>query len=264
VLAWTDWSAESIRQSVPRARIISHHPGLDTARFVPATQTPRDVPRVLFVGGRFREKGGEDLLKALDPYMGRELEVDVVTQQEVPGRNGLRVHHLRRDDRAMLDLFQQADLLCLPTYGDAVPWVVLEAMACGTPVVSTRVGAIPELLRFEKCGLTLRPGDIRALRHSVLSLLRDDARRTAMGNRSRAEIERHYDARTQGAALVTLMEEAVARHSSTMPRRAQLAGADLSSRTINRPQVLGEPLSEIGPPSYVERETPLSWRHTPS
>jgi glycosyltransferase involved in cell wall biosynthesis len=191
---------KSIRQSVPRAHIVSHHPGIDTARLGPAARSKRGLSRLLFVGGRFREKGGEDLLKALDPYIGTEIELDVVTPQAVAGRDGLRVHHFWRDDAEMLDLFQQANLLCLPTHGDAVPCVVLEALACGTPVISATVGAIPELLWFGKCGLILRPGDIRSLRDSVVGLLANRARRIAMGNRGRAEIELRFDARRQGGS----------------------------------------------------------------
>ncbi len=201
VLAWTRWARESVEREAPGTRVVEHHPGLDLERYRPAAHRERERPRVLFVGGRFTEKGGEDLLAALAQELGREVDLDVVTPAAVDQRRGLRVHRLAPADPQLLDLLQQADLLCLPTYGDACPWVLLEAMACGTPVVSTRVGGIPDMLDGGRVGVLLDHGDARALRETLSSLLGDEQRRRRLGGEARAWCEQRYDARRQFARL---------------------------------------------------------------
>jgi len=59
--------------------------------------------RVLFVGGRFAQKGGEDLLHALDGLLGEQVELDLVTPAEVAPRPGLRVHRLESADPELLE-----------------------------------------------------------------------------------------------------------------------------------------------------------------
>jgi alpha-maltose-1-phosphate synthase len=210
IVALTPWSAETLTAAEPSASVVVHHPGLDIGRFRPAEREPRDRLRVLFVGGRFVQKGGPELLAALAPRLGRDVELDVVTPAPVAARPGLRVHRLGPDDPRLVALFQQADLLCLPTRGDAVPWVVLEAMACGTPVLATDVGGIKDLLGGEG-GRTVPVGDRVALGAALGELLGDEQLRAALGRGGRARCERLYDARRQGPRFEALLREACGR-----------------------------------------------------
>jgi glycosyltransferase involved in cell wall biosynthesis len=165
------------------------------------------MPRVLFVGGRFQEKGGEDLLDALGSDLGRTVELDLVTPDPVPERPGVRMHRLTVTDPKLLELQQQADLMCLPTYGDTNPWALLEAMACGTPVVSTPVGGIPDMLEDGRAGVLVPHGDPRALGEALRGLLADPARREQLSAAARERCARHYDARRQFAALAERLRE---------------------------------------------------------
>lgn len=212
VLARTGWACRATEQEAPGVRVLVHHPGIDLERFRPAPRRERERPRVLFVGSRFKEKGGEDLLAALDDLLGVELDLDVVTPAPVSERAGLRVHHLIREDPRLLDLQQQADVACLPTYGDTNPWTITESLACGTPMVSTRIGGIPEMLAGGEAGVLVDHGDRRALREAILALVRDADARRRLGDAARAHAERHYDARTQLTTLAGHLREAVALH----------------------------------------------------
>jgi glycosyltransferase involved in cell wall biosynthesis len=205
VHAWTAWTAARVREAQPRAEVLTAHPGLDLERLRPAAREPRARPRVLFVGGRFAAKGGHDLLAALAPMLGTDVELDLVTPEPVPERDGVRRHELGPYDPELLALFQQADVLALPSYGDAVPWVVVEAMACATPVVASTVGAIPELLGDGAAGTTVAPGDVAALSRELAALLGDPGRRAAMGAAGRARCEERYDARVQAPLLLDRM-----------------------------------------------------------
>jgi glycosyltransferase involved in cell wall biosynthesis len=206
VVAWTPWSARSIGGAAGDTPVLVHHPGLDLERFQPTRiRTARRRSRVLFVGGRFETKGGHDLLAALDPLLGVDVELDVVTKDPLAPREGLRVHDLAPGDDALVSLYQQADVVCLPTHGDAVPWVVLEAMACGTPVVASRVGAIPDLLDDGRAGVLVARGDTTALRAALERVLGDDGLRARLAATARARCEERYDARVQGPALLERM-----------------------------------------------------------
>ncbi|HXD53897.1 MAG TPA: glycosyltransferase family 4 protein [Solirubrobacteraceae bacterium] len=204
-IAWTGWARRRAETVAPGARVEELHPGIDLLRYLPAPRRPRERPRVLFVGGRFAAKGGPRLISALGDGLGETVELDVVTPEEVPKRPGVRVHRLQPDDPALLDLLQQADLLCLPTLGDAAPWAVLEAMACGTPVLATRVGGIPDMLEEGRAGALFEPGDDRELAEALSALLGDPGRRAELAVRARGRCERRYDARRQVPALIELM-----------------------------------------------------------
>ncbi len=206
-LAWTGWTRRSVELTAPRARVLEHHPGIDLERYRPAARRERERPRVLFVGGRFAAKGGDDLLGALGEKLGEEVDLDLVTPAEVPERRGVRIHRLDPSDPRLLDLQQQADLMCLPTYGDAVPWAVLEAMACGTPVLSTRIGGIPDLLDDGRAGALIASGDQRSLGEALRSLLADAQARASLAGQARERCEQRYDARRQLPQLLERLRD---------------------------------------------------------
>jgi glycosyltransferase involved in cell wall biosynthesis len=197
VLAWTGWAARAVARDAPGTNVLEHHPGLDLERHRPAERSERELPRVLFVGGRFTEKGGDDLLEALGEDLGRTVELDLVTPAQVSERPGLRVHRLSPGDPRVLELQQQADVLCLPTHGDTNPWALLEAMACGTPVLSSPVGAIGEMLDDGRAGVLVPHGDPRALGGALRALLADPIRRMELARIARSRCEERYDARRQ-------------------------------------------------------------------
>lgn len=205
VLAWTAWARAAVERDAPGAKVLEHHPGIDLERYRPAQRRERRLPRVLFVGGRFKEKGGEDLLEALGEQLGRTVELDLVTPAEVPERSGVRVHRLGPTDPQLLDLQQQADVFCLPSYGDAAPWAVLEAMACGTPVLASRVGGIPDMLEDGRAGLLVDIGASRSIAEALGSLLQDETRRGALAAAARRRCEQSFDAKRQFARLIELL-----------------------------------------------------------
>jgi glycosyltransferase involved in cell wall biosynthesis len=208
VLAWTAWARTAVERDAPGARVVEHHPGIDLSRYEPAARRERPLPRVLFVGGRFVEKGGEDLLRALDGQLGHTVELDLVTPVTVPAHPKL------------LDLQQQADVFCLPSYGDAAPWAVLEAMACGTPVLSTHVGGIPDMLDGGRAGVLIPYGDPRALGEALHALLEDPPRRASLAAAASARCRELYDAPRQFARLLSHLDDAVGKARARSVRDA--------------------------------------------
>lgn len=79
----------------------------------------------------------------------------------------------RLDNERMADLYREADLMLNPSRIDNMPISILEALACGVPVVSTDVGGVPFLVEDGRTALLVPPGDPRAMAAAVLRLLDD-------------------------------------------------------------------------------------------
>jgi glycosyltransferase involved in cell wall biosynthesis len=89
--------------------------------------------------------------------------------------------------------YESCDVFVHPAVWDEPFGIVLaEAMACGLPVVSTRVGGIPEIVAHGETGMLVEPGDPKALAAAILELLRDDGRRRAMGAAGRRRVEQEF------------------------------------------------------------------------
>lgn len=217
VLPWTEWARAGLAADAPDVRYAVHNPGLDLQTFRPAPRAPRERPRVVFVGGRFVAKGGQDLLDAVERIGPDQLDLDVLTFEDIASRPGMQVHRNASRER-VLELLRQADIACLPSRGDAFSWAVLEAMGCGTAVVATTTGAVPELLGHGSAGVLVAPRHPRALADALAGLIGDAERRAALGAAARARAEEHYDARRQTARLVELMRDACAWSPSTRRR----------------------------------------------
>jgi glycosyltransferase involved in cell wall biosynthesis len=203
-ISWTEHVSDMLRGLVPEARIETLHPGLDTHVFSPRADPRRPgVLRILFVGGRFAAKGGPALLAAAEG-LRRPVEVHVVTTERVRPHPLMTVHRTRPGTADLADLFRDADLFCLPTTWDAVPWAILEAQASGLPVVSTSVGSIPELV-VGNAGRVVPPNDTEALREALADLVEDDGALRALGEFARGQVEAKYDADRNTARLVALL-----------------------------------------------------------
>jgi glycosyltransferase involved in cell wall biosynthesis len=85
---------------------------------------------------------------------------------------------------ALVARYQGAHLLALASYEEGMPNVVLEAMACGLPILGTRIGGTEELVSDGDNGLLVPPGDEAALAGALAALVEDDDLRARMGARS--------------------------------------------------------------------------------
>ena len=116
----------------------------------------------------------------------------------------------RRDD--MPAVYASLDIVVLPSFQEAMPMCLLEALATARPVVATAVGAVPKVIVPGVTGLLCEPGDARALSMSLLRLLRDPELGRTMGNHGRAHVARHFAAEVVGRSYIDLYQEALHDH----------------------------------------------------
>lgn len=158
----------------PREFVV--HNGFDPTLFVPPVRREeRKEAVVLTVGWHEKVKDHTTLLRAaslLVPRFGRPLrfvlvgegrqEDDLVRLAEKLGiRESVDFLGLRPQSE-LVGLYQSADVFCLPSLSEGMGCVVLEAMGCGTPVVASRVGGIPELVS-DDTGILVSPSNPEAL-----------------------------------------------------------------------------------------------------
>jgi starch synthase len=218
VIAVSDGMRDDVLAAYPavpaeRVRVIRN--GIDTAEYSPdpATEVLERCgvdparPSVVFVGRVTRQKGLPVLLRAaadIDPAAQLVICAGQADTPELEAEvsdlaRGLRA---RRDGvvwlsgmlakREVIQLLSHATVFACPSLYEPLGIVNLEAMACGTAVVGSKVGGIPEVVADGETGLLVPAGDPAALAQAVNELVTDERRAAEMGRRGRARAEAEF------------------------------------------------------------------------
>jgi glycosyltransferase involved in cell wall biosynthesis len=129
--------------------------------------------KVVFFGRWNKEKGIDDLLKCITnlPTIEFELYTDH-TPENIP--TNCTVNSWVNEEVA-ISIMKNAKLLILPSYAEAYPTVLIEALACGTPFISTNIAGIPDIANESKGGIIIQPGDVEDLATNITKLLNNEA-----------------------------------------------------------------------------------------
>lgn len=221
VLCVSDDLVERVMKlGVPEERCTLIHNAIDHRTFArrhPAAQSPlrgegglppggRAVPEgrlVIGAVGRLSpEKAFNSLIRATGLLVKEGFDIELWIAGEGDGQEELQVliDHLGLGDRVRLlgfcsdtvGLYDAMDLFVLSSLREGLPNVVLEAMAMGVPVVSTRVAGVPKLITDGQTGLLCPVGDIDQLAGAMRRVLADDNLRRSLARNGRALIEQEY------------------------------------------------------------------------
>ncbi|GEC03615.1 colanic acid biosynthesis glycosyltransferase WcaL [Streptomyces spinoverrucosus] len=203
------------------ARVHAVHNGLDVAG-LPFSEPRVRGGRVAFVGRLVEKKGLADLIDAIALLRerGRPVPLDVVgggvldgalrEQAQVLGLGDLVTFHGPLPSDRVRQVLREASVFAAPCVHasdgdrDGLPTVLLEAMAAGTPCVSTPVTGIPEAIVHGRTGLLVGEREPDALADAVLRLLDDAELRVRLAIAARAHLEERFDSRVQAAELARL------------------------------------------------------------
>ncbi|WP_147680983.1 glycosyltransferase [Actinomyces ruminicola] len=202
------------------ARIELRYNALELDRFPFRPPAPADGPlHIAAVGRLVAKKGFDDLIDAVGilTKAGIPVVLDIagegeehdnltgrITAQGLEDRVNLLGPLTQAEVRAMLGRAQVFAAPCKPADDgniDGLPTVVLESMACGTPVIATEVTGLPEVIRDGDTGILLPHSDPQALARALRELAEGTVDPRPLARNARALIERDFDSRTQAAAL---------------------------------------------------------------
>lgn len=199
-------------------KIHLHHLGLDLAE-LPYEPEGRQVKKVLGVGGLEKYKGFDYLLRATRELKCRGIDIEVELVGDGKERKSLEalVRKLEITDRVKFrgwlpfdqvrNIMKQTTILVHPSIGlgDAVPTVIKESMALGTPVVASNVAGIPELLDGGRCGMLVPPKNVEALADAIKTMLANAAMRQTYADAARKYAEEQFDLWRNGRRLARVL-----------------------------------------------------------
>jgi glycosyltransferase involved in cell wall biosynthesis len=193
---------------IPQSRVAAIPNGLDPTEFHPISDLQKAVLRrnlglpanrsiVLYLGRFAAYKGIGDLLQAWSQVRSTcdaelvfvgfvAVEDPYPIPAEIPGVT------VREWTSHPVALYQAADVFVLPSHVEGMSNSLLEAMACGLPVVATSVGAAPEMIRNGVDGLLVPPGDPDAMAAALRGLLLESSDRDSLGAMARSTVLGRY------------------------------------------------------------------------
>ena len=199
-----------------------HHAGDVPVRYVPngidvdrtcasaEGEAPTNGVYFAVVGRLAKEKGLDVLVEAVARIRDRLARhgARVVLMGDGPLRADLEVRSAALGVSSLVELrgfspdplpwMRHAIAVLMPSYTEGLPYTALEAMAIGTPLLATRVGALPELVEDDDSGLLVPAGDVDALAEGMSRLLEEPALRARLGLRGQQVVREGWGAAAMG------------------------------------------------------------------
>lgn len=177
--------------------------GVDTDFFRPGN-LKKESNYVLYTGALVSKKGVIDLIKAAKYVIQKVPDIHFVITGKGPLEKTLRnlSKQLKIEKNVffkgfvsrneLLKYYQNALMYIFPSYYEGLPTVILEAMACGVPVVATNIKSNSEVITNGKTGLLVEKKNPKVLAESILSLIENQELREYLGNNGRHLIMKKY------------------------------------------------------------------------
>lgn len=224
----SQWMMDRVKQSPLLQRFKTHLVpfGVDLNVFRPGDKSaakarlgiPQDRIVLAFraFGGQF--KGLEYTLAALQA-LPADLPVHILTCNQtglcksLEGKFPITDLGELHGDAPMAEFFQATDIHLMPSMAESFGMMAMEAAACGVPSVVFSGTPLGEICFAPEGGITVEKGNSALLAEAILSLVKDEARRKAMGARARALAERHYDFNRYAERTLEIYQALIAQHA---------------------------------------------------
>lgn len=208
----------------PERMMVIPGSGVDTTHFQPLPEPPGASIGVAMVARMLAVKGVYDLIAAARLLARRDKRVRVflygmpdpdnptsIPRAQLEAWTAEGIVEWRGFEVDVRRIWREAHIAVLPSYGEGVPKSLLEAAACGRPVVTTDAPGCREVVRPDETGLLVPPGEVEALAGALARLAGDEALRRAMGEKGRRFIEATFSERLVVTQTMALYRELLAR-----------------------------------------------------
>lgn len=157
---------------------------------------PNRPVRLVMVGNDINRKGVPELIDHHQRHLADISELHIVSDEMEPGSpaRNIIVHGHVDHQRLLHEMLPSMDIFVLWTKRDHQPWAILEAACVGLPIVSTRLGAIPDLVRDGETGFLREAGDWEGLMEATRCLIHDFDLRERFGRAAREHIAVNFNA----------------------------------------------------------------------
>ncbi len=226
VVTVSDFSVAQLRGLFPKhgSKIHRVYNGLEIERF-PEAAFGAGTPCILSIGRLIEKKGFGDLIAAcaLLRDAGREFRCEIIGEGPLESQLSAQIAQLQLQSHVQLlgprkqeeirTRLAAASIFVLPCMPDAeggmdnLPTVIMEAMACGLPVVSTPLAGIPEMVQPEVSGLLVSPRDPVALAAAAGRLITNSAESRAFGRQGREIARERFSIATNVRSLAALLAQ---------------------------------------------------------
>lgn len=224
------WLVEKVEQSMLTPALVETkviHNGIDLSVFCPGDRAaararlniPKDVAVLLFTGNHLKANMWKDYatmrasVEAVAVRLGgrnvRLIALGDSSDAEEAGLARVQFIPYQRDPASVARYYQAADIYLHAARIDTFPNSVLEALACGIPVVATAVGGIPEQIKEARTGFLVPPGDVEAMTARLTQLLSNEGLRAQMGQQAAEDARERFDLRHQVDAYLGWYENIV-------------------------------------------------------
>jgi glycosyltransferase involved in cell wall biosynthesis len=224
IVTVSESSRKFLARALGEARVILVDNGVDPAAYAPTATPAHQPPTILFAGVLSPRKGLIDLIHASTELQRRGLAHQLLVAGGAPEEGPQAEAETReaashgaparfigtQPHEEMARLYRGADIFCLPSWWEAMPLTVLEAMASGLPVVASTVGDIPRAVEEGVTGRLVSPQQPAALADALDPLLRDPGLRTSMGQAGRRRVEKLFNIAGTCAAIDTIYRDVLA------------------------------------------------------
>ena len=212
VACWTSgYDALAAALGANRVRLVLN--GVDTDRFRPSAGRWHEPPTVLYVGLLTPRKGVVDLVEASRMLQAEGIRHELRLLGGTPDEGPAAAQPVLEAARGHAELlgtrspdempgeYAEADVFCLPSWWEAMPLSVLEAMAAGLPVVATDVGEVGRIVAEGRTGLVVAKQSPEQLAQALRKLLTDPEASQRMGREARSRVEERFSAQVTADAI---------------------------------------------------------------